>query len=45
MELYVLYQIKTIIGIPAGFNTPDQFIPAAYDILVLKRAITGKENS
>lgn len=41
----LINQIKSIIGIPAGFNTPEQFIPAAYDILVLKRPITSTENN
>jgi len=33
--------IKDEIGIPKQYDSPDEFIPAAYDILVLKRAVTA----
>lgn len=35
--------IKEEIGIPKQYDTPDEFIPAAYDILVLKRPVTSKD--
>ncbi|NOT46926.1 MAG: hypothetical protein HOP17_04150 [Acidobacteria bacterium] len=41
----VIRSLATTIGIPPAFNAPDEFIPAAYDILVLKRPVnTGETN-
>ncbi|HZH66761.1 MAG TPA: hypothetical protein VEY10_17855 [Flavisolibacter sp.] len=37
--------IKEEIGIPKQYNSPDEFIPAAYDILVLKRAVTPRDTN
>ena len=39
----VIRRLATTLGIPPAFNTPDEFIPAAYDILVLKRPVTSGE--
>lgn len=36
----VIRSLTTTIGIPPAFGSPDEFIPAAYDILVLKRPVT-----
>ena len=35
--LTVLRELRTTLGIPAAFDQPHEFIPAAYDLLVLKR--------
>ena len=37
----VIRDLATTLGIPPTFASPDEFIPAAYDILVLKRPITS----
>jgi hypothetical protein len=39
----VIRELATTLGIPPTFGSPDEFIPAAYDILVLKRPITSGE--
>ncbi|BCS31448.1 hypothetical protein TBR22_A06490 [Luteitalea sp. TBR-22] len=36
----IIRALRTTIGIPEAFNQPHEYIPAAYDILVLKRAVT-----
>jgi hypothetical protein len=41
--LTVLRELRTTLGIPAAFNEPHEFIPAAYDLLVLKRPPTQTE--
>jgi hypothetical protein len=33
------------LGIPAAFNSPHEYIPAAYDLLVLKRPVTSGETN
>ncbi|HEX8069029.1 MAG TPA: hypothetical protein VF546_03695 [Pyrinomonadaceae bacterium] len=35
--LSVVRDLRTTLGIPPAFNDPHEFIPAAYDLLVLKR--------
>ena len=41
--LTVLRELRTTLGIPAAFDEPHEFIPAAYDLLVLKRPPTQTE--
>ena len=41
----VIRALATTIGIPPAFGSPDEFIPAAYDILVLKRPITSGDTN
>ena len=41
--LCLLNMVKTELGIPAQYNKPEEFIPAAYDILVAKRSIKLNE--
>ncbi len=41
----LLRMVKDEIGVPRQYNDPDEFIPAAYDILVLKRAVTSAETN
>lgn len=36
----IIRELRTTIGIPEAFNQPHEYIPAAYDLLVLKRAVT-----
>lgn len=36
----IVRQLRNTLGIPTSFNDPYEFIPAAYDILVLKRPVT-----
>ncbi len=36
----VIRQLRTTLGIPEAFSQPHEYIPAAYDLLVLKRAVT-----
>jgi hypothetical protein len=36
----IVRELRTTLGIPPAFNAPDEFISAAYDILVLKRPVT-----
>jgi len=38
--LSVIRELRTTIGIPAAFDAADEFVPAAYDLLVLKRPVT-----
>jgi len=38
--LSVIRELRSAIGIPSAFDAPDEFIPAAYDLLVLKRPVT-----
>ena len=38
--LSVIRELRTSLGIPSAFNAPDEFVPAAYDLLVLKRPVT-----
>jgi hypothetical protein len=41
--LTVLRELRTTLGIPAAFDQAHEFIPAAYDLLVLKRPPTQTE--
>jgi len=41
----VIRELRTTLGIPPAFNTPDEYIPAAYDLLVLKRSVTQGETN
>lgn len=41
----LLKLLKSEIGIPAQYDSPEEYIPAAYDILVLKRQPTFSENN
>jgi hypothetical protein len=41
----LLRMLKDEIGVPRQFNDPDEFIPAAYDILVSKKALTSNETN
>jgi len=43
--LCLVNMLKTEIGIPAQYEKPEEFIPAAYDILVAKRAPTLNESN
>ncbi len=38
--LSVIKQLRSTLGIPTAFNEPFEFIPAAYDLLVLKKPVT-----
>lgn len=39
----MIRELKSFIGIPTSFTKPEQYIPAAYDLLVLNRSITPSE--
>ena len=41
----VIRELRTTLGIPPAFESADEFIPAAYDILVLKRPVTTGETN
>lgn len=36
----IVRELRSTLGIPEAFNQPHEYIPAAYDLLVLKRAVT-----
>ena len=36
----IIRELSTTLGIPPAFSDPHEFIPAAYDLLVLKRPVT-----
>jgi hypothetical protein len=36
----VVRELRTTLGIPPAFGDPHEYIPAAYDILVMKRSVT-----
>jgi hypothetical protein len=36
----IIRELRTTLGIPEAFNEPHEYIPAAYDLLVLKRPVT-----
>jgi len=38
--LSVVRELRSTLGIPSAFDAPDEFVPAAYDLLVLKRPVT-----
>lgn len=37
VTLCLIRQIRDVIGIPREYDTPEEYVPAAYDILVLKK--------
>lgn len=37
----VIRELRTTLGVPPAFNDPYEYIPAAYDLLVLKKPVTG----
>jgi hypothetical protein len=37
--LTVIRELRTTLGIPSAFDAADEFVPAAYDLLVLKRPV------
>ena len=39
----IIRELRTSLGIPPTFNDPHEYIPAAYDLLVLKRPVTSGE--
>lgn len=41
----LIRDLRTTLGIPAAYDRPYEFIPAAYDILVMKRPITPSETN
>lgn len=43
--LSVIRELRTTLGIPPTFGEPHEFIPAAYDLLVLKRPVTTGESN
>lgn len=43
--LKMIEELRQTIGIPPEYKSPAEFIPAAYDILVLKRPITSGESN
>lgn len=43
--LTLLRELRTTLGIPAAFDQPHEFVPAAYDLLVLKRTPTQTETN
>ena len=38
--LSVIRELRSTLGIPSAFDAADEFVPAAYDLLVLKRPVT-----
>ena len=41
----VIRELRTTLGIPPAFNDPHEYIPAAYDLLVLKRPVTSGDTN
>ena len=41
----VIRELRTTLGIPPAYDKPDEYIPAAYDMLVLKRSVTTGETN
>ena len=41
----VVRELRTTLGIPPAFDDPHEYIPAAYDLLVLKRPVTHGETN
>lgn len=41
----VIRELRTTLGIPPAYNDPHEYIPAAYDLLVLKRPVTSGETN
>lgn len=36
----IIRELRTTLGIPPAYNEPHEYIPAAYDLLVMKRPVT-----
>lgn len=43
--LSVIRALARTLGIPGAFGDPHEFVPAAYDLLVLKRAVTSGDTN
>jgi hypothetical protein len=41
----VIRELRTTLGIPPAYDAPHEYIPAAYDILVLKRPVTNGDTN
>jgi hypothetical protein len=41
----VIRELRATLGIPPAYGSPDEYIPAAYDLLVLKRPVTHGESN
>jgi hypothetical protein len=41
----LIRELRTTLGIPPTFDRPHEYIPAAYDLLIAGRAITGTESN
>jgi hypothetical protein len=41
----VVRELRTTLGIPPAFESPDEYIPAAYDLLIAKRPVTQGESN
>lgn len=41
----VIRELRTTLGIPPAYDDPHEYIPAAYDLLVLKRPVTSGETN
>ncbi len=41
----VIKELRTTLGIPSEYRDPDEYIPAAYDILIAKKSITPSETN
>lgn len=41
----IVRELRTTLGIPPAYDKPDEYIPAAYEILVMKRSITHGESN
>lgn len=43
--LCLIRQIRDVIGIPREYDTPEEYVPAAYNILVLKKQGTSSDSN
>ncbi|TVM03042.1 MAG: hypothetical protein CV087_07175 [Candidatus Brocadia sp. WS118] len=41
----VVRELRTTLGIPPAYDEPHEYIPAAYDLLVMKRPVTSGETN
>lgn len=41
----LIRELRTTLGIPSEYNTPDKYIPAAYDLLVMRGSGTSGETN
>lgn len=44
-SMALIKELRTTLGIPTAYDKPYEYIPAAYDILVMKRPITPSETN